>query len=272
MSEEPGVSVRQHPSGIAAFAAATRPDISVYWKPGCSNCLRVKEFLEGTGMPFESLNVEADSDALEEMTAAGLSSVPAVRNGARIIYGQNLDDVAAHIGIVRSGKKLSNDALLDRWNPLLTTTIRILEKFSDADLQADVIPARKRSVLRLAVHVFQIVIAFRMQVEEGLIENKPVEGYVDPAIRTREDVLAFANKVNAELETWLATGGRAAIPARMATFYGEQDSSQVVERAVWHCAQHVRQLDIIAAGRLGAELEVPPELYEGLPLPKRLWV
>jgi glutaredoxin len=265
-------TIEQHRSANSAEAPATRPDISIYWKPGCSNCLRVKEFLEGTGMPFESLNVEADSDALEELMAAGLRSVPAVRNGDRVIYGQNLDDVAAHIGIIRTGKKLSNDALLDRWNPLLTKAIQILEKFSDADLQANVIPARMRSVQRLAIHVFQIVIAFRMEVEEGITENKPIEGYVDPAIRTREDVLAFAKGVNANLETWLATGGRPAIPARMATFYGEQDSSQVVERAVWHCAQHVRQLDIIAAGRLGAELEVPQELYEGLPLPKRLWV
>jgi hypothetical protein len=41
---------------------------------------------------------------------------------------------------------------------------------------------------------------------------------------------------------------------------------------VWHCTQHARQLDVIAAGRLGAEFEIEQELYAGLPLPKRLWI
>ena len=26
-------------------------DIEVYWIPGCSSCLRMKEFLETTGLP-----------------------------------------------------------------------------------------------------------------------------------------------------------------------------------------------------------------------------
>jgi arsenate reductase-like glutaredoxin family protein len=29
-------------------------EISVYWTPGCSSCVKVKEFLTQNGVPFES--------------------------------------------------------------------------------------------------------------------------------------------------------------------------------------------------------------------------
>jgi glutaredoxin len=253
-------------------ATSGRPDISIYWKPGCTNCLRMKEFLESTGLPFEALNVVERDDALEEITREGFRSVPVLRKGSRYIYAQSIDDVADHIGVTRGQTRLANDRLLERWLPLLRGAIEILEKFSDDNLREPVIPSRNRSLLQLWVHVFQIIIAFRMQLDEGLIEIKPVEGYVDPAITNRTALLAFAEKVTADLERWIATGGGSSIPQRMATFYGEQESGQVLERAVWQCAQHIRQLDIVAAGRLGAEFTISPSLYEGLPLPKRLWV
>lgn len=34
--------------------------IKVFWQPGCSSCLRTKEFLQKNGVVFESVNVAAD--------------------------------------------------------------------------------------------------------------------------------------------------------------------------------------------------------------------
>jgi glutaredoxin len=248
-----------------------RPDLAVFWRPGCSSCLKVKEFIEQTGMSFDSINVMEREGAMEEVMAAGLMSIPVVRKNGKYIYAQSLDDVAALVGIRRNHKRLPNHVLLDRWDPILTISRKIIAQFSDEDLEVNAIPNRKRSIKRLAVHIFQIVIAFRRQIEDGVKEIKPIQGYMDPSIVTKVDVLAFAEKTQDGLTTWLASGGRTAIPPRLSTYYGEQDSGQVIERAVWHCAQHMRQLDVVAVGRLGAEFVAHPEIYEGLPLPARIW-
>ena len=34
--------------------------LKVYWQPGCSSCLKTKEFLLANGMEFESINVLED--------------------------------------------------------------------------------------------------------------------------------------------------------------------------------------------------------------------
>jgi glutaredoxin len=269
MATQSAVATKEARPDIAA--KEQRPDLAVFWQPGCSSCLKVKEFLEGTGLPFDSVNILEREGAMEEIMAAGLRSIPVVRKNGKYIYAQSLDDVAGHIGVTRNHKRLPNDVLLDRWDPILTKARAIIAQFSDEDLEKDAIPTRKRTIKKVSVHIFQIVIAFRRQIEDGITEIKPIQGYMDPSIKTRADVLAFAEKVQDGLRTWLANGGRAMIADRLQTYYGQQDSGQVIERAVWHCTQHTRQLDHVCVGRLGKEFLVPPELYAGLPLPARIW-
>ena len=90
------------------------------------------------------------------------------------------------------------------------------------------------------------------------------------SIVTREDLIAYIKRIHADYRQWRAAGGACDIPQRMVTYYGNQPSGQVLERGVWHSTQHARRLDFIAAGT-GAELQIPHALYDGLPLPKRLW-
>jgi glutaredoxin len=259
-------------ANAAEIRSEQREDVSVYWRPGCSSCLKVKEFVEEQGIAFESVNVAANTKAMEEIFAAGLRSIPAVRRGDRFVYAQSLEDVASLLGVSRDHKRLSNSDLFARWEPILKRARRIVEKFSDADLNSRVIPIRERTLKELAIHIFQITVAFRKQMDEGVLEIKPICAYVDPSIVTKADLLTYIDKMTAALHDWLASDKPNAITARIPTYYGEQDSGQVIERAVWHCMQHARQLDIISAGRFGAEFEMPQELYAGLPLPKRLWV
>ena len=42
-------------------------DFKVYWQPGCSSCLRAKEFLATRGIAYESINVRARPEAMEEL-------------------------------------------------------------------------------------------------------------------------------------------------------------------------------------------------------------
>ena len=42
-------------------ASANSPAIKAYWQPGCTSCLRMKEFLTKHGVPFVSVNVLEDN-------------------------------------------------------------------------------------------------------------------------------------------------------------------------------------------------------------------
>src|SRR3974377_1889889 len=73
--------------------------IKAYWQPGCTSCLRMKEFLSKNGVPFVSVNVLEDKDAFAELAALGIQSVPIVRRGKEWANGQVLRDVARVAGV-----------------------------------------------------------------------------------------------------------------------------------------------------------------------------
>ena len=52
--------------------------LKVYWQPGCSSCLKTKEFLLEHGVAFQSVNVLEDDSGFEELRALGLKLVPIV--------------------------------------------------------------------------------------------------------------------------------------------------------------------------------------------------
>jgi glutaredoxin len=257
--------------GRIAPKSAERPDVSVYWAPGCSSCLKLKEFVEEAGIEFESVNVHASPDALEEIMASGLRGVPVLRRGTQFVYGQNLDEVAAVLGVSRNHTKLSHGALVQRWADILDRARAIVHWFPEDVLERRAILVRDRPIRNLCTHIFQIPETFLLMIA-GRIENER-EHMASPRaeIVTRDDLHSYVDRITAQYHEWRSRGGETAIPDRMITYYGDQSSAQVLERGVWHSAQHARQLDTIAAG-LGAEYHIAPEYYAGLPMPQRLWV
>jgi glutaredoxin len=257
-------------SVCSSLVPAGRPDVSVYWIPGCSSCVKVKEFVADQGLNFESVNVLDNPEAMQELRAAGLRSVPVVRKGSKFAYAQSLDDVANLLGVENGHTKLPQRVLLDRWNQILERAKVVIYGFDDSTLQRRVIPQRERTIRELSVHVFQVAESFMRQVEDDTIDARAI--YLDSRsdIKTRDELLAYIEGIHSEYrDMWLAVDPKP-IPTHLNTHYGYQPSAQVLERGVWHSAQHARQLDFVAAG-MGADLQIPDELYAGLPLPKRLW-
>ena len=41
--------------------------LKLYWQPGCSSCLKMKEFVLEHGVPFESVNVLEDDSGFAEL-------------------------------------------------------------------------------------------------------------------------------------------------------------------------------------------------------------
>src|SRR3974390_3251659 len=81
-------AAREYPARVKehamaqSFPAQSSPQASVikaYWQPGCTSCLRMKEFLTRHGVPFVSVNVLEDKAGFAELAALGIRTVPIVR-------------------------------------------------------------------------------------------------------------------------------------------------------------------------------------------------
>ena len=55
--------------------------LKLYWQPGCSSCLKMKEFVLGHGIPFESVNVLEDEDGFKTLEKLGIRMVPIAARG-----------------------------------------------------------------------------------------------------------------------------------------------------------------------------------------------
>ena len=89
-------------------------EISVYWTPGCSSCVKVKEFLTRKGVAFESINVAADPSEMEFLASLGVWTVPVVVRRRDFVFGRSLEDVASFVGVNDRAESLPPDVLMER--------------------------------------------------------------------------------------------------------------------------------------------------------------
>src|SRR5256885_13748913 len=106
-------------TGLSDHRAHNRPMDSqvlrVYWRPGCSSCVRVKEFLSKLGVDYESINVSATPEAMEELRELGVRTVPVVRRGKEYVFAQELADVSTFIGRKVDFRRLPAEKLMEKW-------------------------------------------------------------------------------------------------------------------------------------------------------------
>src|SRR5262245_46323807 len=134
--------------------------IKAYWQPGCTSCLRMKEFLTRHGVPFVSVNVLADKQGFAELEALGIRSVPIVRRGTDWANGQVLRDVARVAGIAWGGAQvLPARELTARLFEIQTAAQRLFVQIPDEAL-GTMLPNRPRSYAQLGYHIFNIADAF----------------------------------------------------------------------------------------------------------------
>lgn len=247
--------------------------IRVYWQPGCTSCLRTKEFLASRGIPFQSRNVLADPQAFAELSRFGLRQVPIVTRGDAWANGQILSDVAELVGITDLKiQMLPTKELKRRLDHVMEGTQRFFSQIPESQL-ATQLPNRPRSYAELAYHIFNIVDAF---LEEK--EGKPLvyESYYRlPAPGDgRREILAYGAAVHKRLNDWFADPGRQCEWGAIANvYYGKQSQHQFLERTTWHSMQHARQMMWVLEEKLGIEPDRPftPDLFAGLPMPEQVW-
>lgn len=255
-------------------ADATAETVRAYWQPGCTSCLRMKEFLTRHRVPFVSVNVLADPDGYAELAKLGVRSVPIVQRGTDWANGQVLRDVARVAGITwGEAAMLPVPELKARLMAIQGAARRLFAQIPD-DRTGDLLPNRPRSYAQLAYHIFNIADAWlehevkAMPLVEGAYNRIPA-----PDKSGKADVLAYGDRIARELEAWWAASGRTTDYAKRAqVYYGEVNLHEYLERTAWHSGQHVRQMTMVL-GLLGITPDNPPgpEVYEGLPMPEKVW-
>jgi glutaredoxin len=247
--------------------------VRVFWQPGCTSCLRTKEFLTRHGVDYESINVHGNPAGMAELAKLGARSVPVVARGDRFVFAQTLSDVVRFLDLeVRLQERLSPGVLVERLERVLTAAARYVRQIPEASLDR-AFRDRDRPIRVLAHHVFRVPEAFLESMASGApLTYERIMEEAGPQIRTGEDIARYGEEVRERFKRWWAAHPDRACAADMETYFGRHSVHEVLERTVWHPAQHARQLMLVLES-LGIRPDGPlgPAELDGLPLPEKAW-
>jgi glutaredoxin len=252
---------------------ATNERVRVFWQPGCTSCLRTKEFLTRHGVDYESINVHGNEAALAELAKLGARSVPIVARGERFVFAQTLGDVIEFLGLkVKPQAPLAPEALMAKLELVLTAAARYVRQIPQAALDKP-FRNRNRPIRALAYHVFRIVEGFLESMDDGReLSYERIMLDTAPSRGTAEDIARYGEQVLARAKKWWTAHPDKSCARPMATYFGEHPVHVVLERTVWHPAQHTRQLMLVLES-LGIAPQRPLGAADlaGLPLPEKAW-
>ncbi len=243
--------------------------VELYWLPGCSACLRMKEFVEATGVPYEAINVEAEPERMAKVLDSDLL-LPAACVGGRCVNGLDLKAVAELLGLpYEQSSLLPPEALLDRERTVLAALVRHLRQMPPDGLEY-CLEGRQRPMLAVANQAASVIRAFLVAYDTNMHDK---HFYQLPAtVRTADDLIARAAQSGEMLDEWWEREGRDDPLDRIVeTFWGHRTLHEVFEREVWHSAHHTRQIGYVLE-RLGITPDVPLTASDlvGLPMPERV--
>ena len=247
--------------------------LRVYWRPGCSSCVKVKEFLSQLGVEYESVNVSAQPEAMDELHALGVRTVPVVTRGRDYVFAQALEDVSRFVGREVRIERLPEDVLVRKWLHVLEAAQRHVVQIPQERLHERATDGRNRSIRDLAYHIYQIPDSFLQAVEDGVSDLTSIyNAEPPPNVRTAEDIRDYGAGVTARLRRWSSASLPGSRGQTVKTYYGERPLHELLERCAWHSAQHARQI-IVVLERFGITAHGPltSEDYAGLPMPVGVW-
>lgn len=255
-------------------ATSERPPLKVYWQPGCSSCLKVKEFLLANGQQFESVNVLADEAGFEELARLGLRLVPIVARGDDWANGAVFRDVARVAGFAYGGHEMLPPAvMMERLDRILRAVCRHVAQIPESELDT-MLAGRPRSWRQLAYHVMNIPEVFLDRVEhDAPYTYEALLSIVPDHIADRDDLVAYGEGVRQRLWAWWKRDGVGtdfSQPGRV--YYGDVVLHEVLERTCWHSGQHARQLMLVLESRgIEPDGRLTDADFAGLPMPAEVW-
>lgn len=247
--------------------------IKVFWQPGCSSCLRTKEFLTKQGIEFESVNVHNNPAGMAQLAALGARSVPVVALGGRYTLCQSFNDVVKFLDLkTKLMDPLPPAQLVAKLDLVLSAAARYTRQFTEEQLR-EVFRDRNRTPGGTAFHVFRVA-EMGLQAAQGT--ELKFEGFNDlpPPDWTGDDIADWGLEVRKRLLAWWDEQQRKgpALDFTVPTYYGHRPMHDVLERTAWHAAQHTRQVMLMLESH-GGEPHGPltAEDLAGLPVPDEVW-
>ena len=208
--------------------------------------------------------------ALREL---GARSVPVVARDGRFVFAQVIKDVVDFLGLPDdTAPELPPGALAARLDRILATAVRLTRQMPDGRLE-DLLPDRPRSWRVLMHHVFQIPTAFLDMEEHG--RTLTYETLTEPpprGMRTSAAVADHGETVRARFAAWRSRTGGEDFSGRVPTYFGGTTRHEMLERTVWHTAQHVRQVaSLLERSGVAPDRPLSADDLRGLPLTDRVW-
>lgn len=250
-------------------------EIELYWMPGCTACLRAKEFLEATGVDYSAVNVEASAEGAAKLARLG-AHLPAVCIGDRWVNAVDLKSVADLVGVpyVRP-KILEPSSLADKYRVIMTALIGLIEDLPESAYKVT-LPDRNRYALDLCIHAASIMRYFLkiyyddndgVSFEELMSQIGSADGgaLASDATRAGEETLRmFA-------DWWERDGYDDPLENVVSTYWGHRTTHEALEREVWHTAQHTRQIAyILHLVGVTSTYGLSSDDLSGLPMPERI--
>lgn len=210
---------------------------------------------------------------MEELQGLGARSVPVVARDGRFVFAQVIKDVVDFLDLPDdTAPELPPEALAAKIDRILETAVRLTRQVPDERLE-ELLPNRPRSWRVLMHHVYQISVAFldmeersRTLTYETMTEPPPDE------MRTSAAVADHGEGVRARFAAWWDRVADEDFSGRVLTYFGATTRHEMLERTVWHTAQHVRQVASLLE-QAGVVPDRPPTADDlrGLPLTDKVW-
>jgi len=241
--------------------------VEAYWMPGCSSCLRMKEFISRSGRNWVAINVDEQLEARTALADNGMK-VPAARVGDRWVSGIDLAAVADLIDVPYDPPTiLPSEQLAARYLSILHVARATIAQMTPEMLSYR-LPHRNREMLDVANQVASVMRAFLTAYSDD--RHAAVQYYNKPAdIQTQLDLLDRLEETERRFEVWWEEDGiDDPLDRVVQTSWGYPTLHEILEREVWHTAQHLRQLQYVLR-QFGVEPDEPlgEANLTGLPLP-----
>jgi DinB family protein len=198
--------------------------------------------------------------------------VPAVALDGRAVHGWNPAGYAELLGVpYAAATQLAPRELGRRLDQILESAQGLVSRF--AAEQLDVVPPeRKRSIRDLGYHVFRVGLSFIDAMDRGDFPPTWFDERAPAEMIDGGDVARWGALVRGRIAGWFEGAGADEFGRVIDVYYGPQGAHDLLERTTWHCAQHLRQLYVLAE-RLGVRppAPLPVHAFADLPLPDALW-
>ena len=210
---------------------------------------------------------------MAQLDALGARSVPVVARDGRFVFAQVIKDVVDFLDLPDdTAPELTPAELATKLDRILETAVRLTRQVPDERLE-DILPNRPRSWRVLMHHVYQVPVAFLDMEEQGrtLTYETLVEAPPD-GMRTSAAVADHGAAVRARFAAWWSRAAGEDFTGRVPTYFGGTSRHEMLERTVWHTAQHVRQVaSLLEHAAVVPDRPLAANDLRGLPLTDKVW-